>query len=773
MYTATLPTALVINDDPSQLHLMSALLEKDGVRVLSCQSAEEALGILDERSTVDVIVTDLHMPGIDGWRFCRLLRSPQYPMLNTVPVLVVSATFSGTDTEEVTADLGANAFLAVPYASETLRDSVRTLLAGRTPSAAMRVVVVENNPVQSTILRQAFEAHGYTVSIAATGREGRRLLYEQVPAIAVIDYHLPDMTGEDLLQEFVRPGSPMVAIILTTDPAPTLALRCLRLGADHFIHKPFEPAYLLDLCAKARRSRALLRVEGLLEERTQKLRESEAKFRQLFDSIPETVLVYDAQGRILYVNDVGADWLGWSATTLTGHHLRDVLVSADVSHMLAPGSSVSSGSHRKMTYMTRTRQELEAEVNISPLEFESQTAWLAVARDITERTRLEGQLHQAQKMQAMGTLAGGIAHDFNNILAAIMGYSELALYEAPHGGRMRHHLEEVLAAGKRARDLVQQILAFSRKRPPERQPVSLHLLLNETLRMLRASLPSTITIEADFPALASTVQADPTQLQQVLMNLCANAEHAMRDTGGILTLRLEAVEVSADFADDHASLKPGPHVCLTIQDTGSGMTPEVQARIFEPFFTTKAVGEGVGMGLAVVDGIIASHGGAITVASGLGQGATFRLYLPRTDHPLPTPEAPADPRFSRGSGRILLVDDEPTLAYMTAEMLKRLGYGVTVHTSSTDTLATFRAAPWQFDLVMTDQTMPGLTGERLARELRQLRPDIPIVLCTGFSHTMNAAKAQGLGLDAFLSKPVELRELSAVLRQVLAQRRES
>src|SRR4029453_7047856 len=236
MYTAPLPTALVINDDPSQLHLMVGLFEKDGLQVVRCQSTEEALTILDECGTVDVIVTDLHMPGIDGWRLCQLLRSPQYAALNAVPVLVVSATFSGTDTEQVTTDLGANAFLAVPYDATTFRESIRNLLAGRTPQAARRVILVEDSVAQSAILRRAFEAQGYKVSAAATGEEGRRLLREQTPELVIIDYHLPDMTGDQLLKEFVCPASSMVAIVMTIDSAPEVALQCMRLGADGFVH---------------------------------------------------------------------------------------------------------------------------------------------------------------------------------------------------------------------------------------------------------------------------------------------------------------------------------------------------------------------------------------------------------------------------------------------------------------------------------------------------------------------------------------------------------
>jgi PAS domain S-box-containing protein len=773
MSTAPLPTALVINDDPTQLHLMVGLLEKDGLRVVHCQSAEAALEILDERGPVDVIITDLHMPGIDGWRLCQLLRSPQYAAWNTVPVLVVSATFSGSDTEQVTMALGANAFLAVPYDATTFRESIRHLLAGRTPQAARRVILVEDSLAQSAILRRAFEAQGYKVSTAATGEEGRRLLREQTPELAVIDYDLSDMTGDQLLREFVRPESPMVAIVMTTDTAPEVALQCMRLGADGFVHKPCAPEYLLDVCTRAHRSRALLRVEELLEERTKKLQESEAKFRLLFDSIPETVLVHDDQGRILYINDVGAQWLDWPASELIGKHLRDIVAPECLAQLneQGPAPSRQSASRRKMIYVSRTGQCVETEVNTCPMEFGGQMAVLAVARDITERTRLEAQLRQAQKMQAIGTLAGGIAHDFNNILAAILGYTELALYDIPHGSRMQRHLEEVLTAGKRARDLVQQILAFSRQRLPERQPVQLHLLIRDMLRMLRASLPSTITIQPHLMPAAGRVLADPTQLQQVLMNLCANAEHAMRAAGGVLAVQLEAVEITPDFAAAHAPLTPGPHACIMIRDTGHGMAPEVMERIFEPFFTTKAVGEGTGMGLAAVDGIIASHGGVITVASTPGQGTTFAIYLPRLDTDTPSLDVPEAPPIPQGNGCILFVDDEPTLAHMTAEMLMCLGYEATVHTSSVEALEAFQAAPWQFDVVITDQTMPVLTGERLACELRRIRPDIPIILCTGFSYTMTASKAQALNIDAFLLKPLGFRELGLTLQQVLERRR--
>jgi len=371
-------------------------------------------------------------------------------------------------------------------------------------------------------------------------------------------------------------------------------------------------------------------------------------------------------------------------------------------------------------------------------------------------------------MEAIGTLAGGIAHEFNNILSAILGYTELSLYDVPPENHLWHNLQEVLSAGKRGRDLVQQILKFSRYTEQARQPVELHLLIQEALLLLRPSLPSTIEITQALDAAVGPVLADPTQIHQVLMNLCANAEYAMRGTGGILEVRLEAVAIDAAFAAVHPELRPGPHVRLTVQDTGHGMAPEIMERIFEPFFTTKGVGEGTGMGLAVVHGIVTSHEGAITVASTLGQGTTFAIYLPKIQEASADISGPDGP-IPRGEERILFVDDEAVLAHMGQELLGHLGYRVVVHTSSLEALEDFRAAPQFFDVVITDQTMPHVTGEALAIELRRIRPDVPIILCTGFSHSMTAERAQELGIAAFLMKPLVTRDLALTIRQVLAQ----
>ena len=408
--------------------------------------------------------------------------------------------------------------------------------------------------------------------------------------------------------------------------------------------------------------------------------------------------------------------------------------------------------------------------------------------DVTQRRQAEEQVRHAevqlrhsQKMNALGTLAGGIAHDFNNILAALMGYTELILNKVPYEKTVQGYLTEVLKAGSRAKELVQQILTFSRQTEGQKKPLHFQEVIQEVLMLIRATLPSTIKIQVQLSASSDLVQADATQIHQVLMNLCTNAEYAMRDRGGVLSLRLETVEEdAADGLMPHLEFIPGPHLLLTVQDTGHGMAPQVLDRIFDPFFTTKKPGEGTGMGLAVVHGIIADHQGRITVTSIPGEGTIVSIVFPLlaaastdtstdTDTVEAEAELPSAASLHPGQGRVLLVDDEAPLVALGKEVLEELGYEVTPHTSSLEALEAFRAAPSRYDVVITDQTMPNLSGEALAREILRIRPDIPIVLCTGFSQTMTEEKARELGIRKFLMKPILRHDLVLVLQEVLAE----
>ena len=387
-----------------------------------------------------------------------------------------------------------------------------------------------------------------------------------------------------------------------------------------------------------------------------------------------------------------------------------------------------------------------------------------------EKASLEEQLRQAQKMQAIGTLAGGIAHDFNNILTAILGYAELAISDIAEDSRTQYNLQQSIKAAHRAKDLVQQILTFSRQGKQERKPLNINPIIKEVLKFLRASLPSTIEIRPDIEEDLGTIEADPTQVHQVLMNLCTNAAHAMGENGGVLGVSLSKWNVDAETSAAATGIEAGPYLRLRVSDTGHGMPPEIMERIFEPYFTTKEVGKGTGLGLAVVHGIVKSYGGEIRVSGEAGKGSTFDIYFPTIDTPKEI--AASFKRESPPAGgheRILFVDDEQTLVQLGQEMLKRLGYQVTIRTSSVEALELFRAKPDQFDLVITDMTMPNMMGDKLAIELMRIRPAIPIILCTGFSEYITKEKAQSIGIQELLLKPIVMTDLARGVRQVIDQ----
>jgi PAS domain S-box-containing protein len=474
-----------------------------------------------------------------------------------------------------------------------------------------------------------------------------------------------------------------------------------------------------------------------------------------------------------FANRAFEQWYGLSTTEAPQRQLRDIvgeaayaLISPYIEQVLAGQEVVfetrmpfQSGQERYVrgTYVPHLNDQ------------GSVVGYMALMEDMSDRKRLEEDLKQFQKMQSIGTLASGIAHEFNNILAAMLGYTELSQDDLPQQSPAWHNLQAVRTAGMRAKELVRQILAFSRQQPMERQPVPYGPLVKEVLSLLRVSLPKTIDIHQHIDCDAGHVIADRTQIHQIIMNLCSNAEHAMRQTGGVLEIRVDTAEVDGMFAAQHSPLQPGPHIRLSIRDSGYGIPAEVLERIFDPFFTTKDVGQGTGMGLAIVHGIVSSHGGAITVESTVGVGTVFTIYLPCIAAPAELKTHDVKTPVPHGKGRILLVDDEAMLTRVAESMLTRLGYEVESVLSPSEAIIAFQAEPDRFDLIITDQTMPKMTGVQLAAALRQLRPDIPVILCTGFSETMDAEQAYALGINAFLMKPLELRELGSVTHDVLAQ----
>lgn len=400
---------------------------------------------------------------------------------------------------------------------------------------------------------------------------------------------------------------------------------------------------------------------------------------------------------------------------------------------------------------------------------------IILEKKVEERTKAlahsERQLQQAMKLQAIGTLAGGIAHDFNNILSPIIGYTELTMDDIPEDSQARKYLEKILKATNRAKELVQQILMFSRQDCQERKPLKVQNLIKEALKLLRATIPATVEINCDVGEDCGPIMGDPTQIHQVIMNLCTNAYHAMQETGGSLDVSLKEIDISYEQTRERLGMKLGKHLQLTVKDAGHGMEPEVLERIFEPYYTTKKQGKGTGLGLSVIDGIVKNHGGDITVSSQPGKGAVFNIYLPVIDHIDVETESAETTIAANGSERILLIDDEEQIIDFEQQILERLGYKVISKTDSEEALEEFAAQPDQFDLVITDMTMPKMTGDQLARKMMDIKPEIPVILCTGFNEAITEEKALAMGIDKFVMKPIVKDKLANTIRAVLDNRK--
>ena len=370
-------------------------------------------------------------------------------------------------------------------------------------------------------------------------------------------------------------------------------------------------------------------------------------------------------------------------------------------------------------------------------------------------------------MESLGTLAGGIAHDFNNILGALLGYADLARLRLKDQPVVQEYLEQVANAGERATDLVRQILTFSRRQDADLRPLQVPLVVKEALKLLRSTLPATVTLNTAIAATVDPVLADPTQVHQIVMNLCVNASHAMEPDGGLLTVRIDQLTPEESFFKAHPELSAGPHLRLVVSDTGCGMTPEVMSAIFEPYFTTKGHREGTGLGLAVVHGIVKQYRGEIVVESTPGQGSTFAIYLPVAPRQETLRAHGIDRQLGGWGEHILLVDDEPILCKFYQQFLKTQGYRITTCTDPVLALARFEEDPTAFDLVLSDVTMPGMTGDKMGQRMLARRPELPVLLMTGYTKIITGEQARALGFRGLLAKPVPQNDLLATLRRVL------
>lgn len=505
----------------------------------------------------------------------------------------------------------------------------------------------------------------------------------------------------------------------------------------------------------------------------QALRESEERYRRIVETAAEGIWVLDAEDRTAFVNQRMATILGYTAHEMLDRLFFDLI---DVEDRAMAGTRLER--HRSGTierhdfkFVRKDGENVWCLVSINPIfsEDNGYAGALIMATDLTERMRLEGQLRESQKMEAVGTLAGGIAHDFNNILAAIIGFTEMALDQCDDTDPKKRKLAQVLKAGIRGRELVKQILTFSRRSEQQPRPVRVAPLVAEATRLLKASLPHNVEIDQRIEKHGNIILADPTQIHQVLMNLCSNAIDAMRDSGGLLTIVVGEQNFVAGDATPHPGIEPGSHVRLSVSDTGTGMSREVRERIFEPFFSTKPSGQGTGLGLSVTYGIVKRYRGIICVTSEPGKGSIFEIFFPAI-----RPAEHEDPLFSvpalGGSECILLIDDDSQLLEMSKGILRGLGYKVVASKSGRTALKIFAGAPESFDLIILDQMMPKMSGIEVSRKIKDTRGDIPIILCTGSDTGIPEDEMRQSGISEIARKPLMKHEIAATIRRVLEKR---
>ncbi len=722
---------LVVDDERSIRITAKAFLEADGHTVATAEDADSALAALREM-TMDVILTDIIMPRLSGVELLRQVRE----ISSDVQVIMMT----GEPTLETASEslrLGAVDYLQKPVGKTEILKAVRNALRVKDLNDEKHRLEAENKNYLNHLEQLVAErTHALAASEAAL-----RLRAEELSILNRLARKVNEsLTVADAVQfglgEIVRAVESDFAVVFLLK-GEELTLKGKFSGQLEILWHPRE-VHRVGTC-----------ICGLA------VRENKAVYSANIASDPRRSMVecLDAGFCSFAALPIRSSSEILGVLGIATRRQRDFQDRAVFLEALA--NELATGLNKSLLYEQVQQHAMDLKASLFRIE-EAEA----------ERRVLLQHLQQSQKMEAIGTLASGIAHDFNNILSAVIGYTELVLLNIKNENGSSAKLKKVLAASERAKALIHQILAFSRQSEEERKPVQIAHIVKEVLQFLRASLPATIEIRKNIDENIETILADPVQIHQIIMNLCTNAHHAMKASGGVLEVRLVSVDIGPEYAVVHPDLKPGPHVRITVKDTGHGMNPDTLTKIFDPYFTTKEKGLGTGLGLAVVHGIVQKHGGVITVTSEPGKGSAFDLYFPVIqEKAVSISKMPEN--LPTGNEHILLIDDEQTLVDMGREMLEHLGYTVETRTGSVDALALFCSNPARFDLVITDLTMPNKTGDKLAEELIQLRPDIPIVICTGYCEEMMEERFKAVGIRSLVMKPILLSKMALAVRETL------
>jgi PAS domain S-box-containing protein len=757
-------------DNEADAELVLRQLRREGFKIDATIVDTEEAYLAGIHAGLDLIISDYDMGGFSGLHALELLKKRGLD----VPFILVS----GTVGEELAVEAIKNG------ASDYLMKDRLARLGSAVTQALEQCRLRRERAQMDSFLRQSqndfrllFEANPMPMWVY--DQETLRFLAVNDAAVQHYGYSREEFLGMTIKD--IRPAEDMPRVISslsggsTSDMIATAAWKHRKKNGEVIFVEITPHEFMFG----GRPARLILANDVTVQrESVLALSESEQRFRQLAENIAEVFWMVDpVTKKMLYVSPAYQEIWGRSCESL----YRDPL---DWTHAIHPEDRGRVTEAARKVHLPGGYDETYRIVRPDgalrwvrdrsfPIKDAAGRVYRIVgtAQDITDWRKLEEQFRQAQKLEAIGTLAGGIAHDFNNILGAIVGYVELTKMTLVDNTTGEHHLDMVLQAAQRAAALVRQILAFSRQQDQQRVSVQLRQVVAEPIKLLRATIPTIIEFDVSLAADLPIVQADPTQVHQIVMNLCTNAAHAMRDRPGRLSVKLEKFLMDARQADVGVRLKPGLYVRMTIGDTGCGMERSVQDRIFEPFFTTKAPGEGTGLGLSVVHGIMQSHEGAIAVQSQPGQGTQFHLYFPADGAALLEAQAPDRPEIQRGAGeRVLFVDDELPLTQLADAVLDTLNYRATSVCNAAEALQLVRANPQAFDVVITDLSMPGMMGTDLAAELLAIRPDLPIILTTGYTAKLTPDIVQAMGIRELLLKPFTLHSLGHVMRRALARR---
>ncbi len=744
---------LVAEDNAFSRTLLKKTLVKAGYDAVVAENGDAAWELLQQDDTPMLALIDWMMPGLSGVELCRKIRGLETP----IPIYVILLT-AKTDKEDVLEGFaaGADDFIKKPFDSGEL---LARLQVGRRlveHQASMHCLIdsipdpiyFKDNRGLYLGCNRAYEAFVGAEHQQIYGRTASDVLPEDIAQRS----HMEDLrvlaTGETVETEGWVEGA----------------------GGERFYHNTVKIPYL----ESAAGSSGMI---GISRDLTKRI-EMEQEMRRLAVAVEqstESIMITDVDGTILYVNAAFEAITGYTAEEAVGQK-PGLLKSGrhDQNYMSRLWDTISSGKvwEGRLTNRNKDGNLCEVEAVIYPIrDADNQLVnYVAISRDITQEAAIEKHLRQQQKMNAVGELAGGVSHDFNNILTAILGYVALCLNTVEEDSKTYKYLQEILKAGDRAAKLVRQILTFSRQEEQQFHPLELQPIIEDSLGLVETTIKKNISLEKDIDQECGAILGDTTQMQQVIVNLCTNAVHALgREKAGTLKVTLNQMQITADeFAGQGVELPTGQYACVSVGDTGCGMTPEVQERIFEPYFTTKKSGEGTGFGLSIVHGIVRKHRGAITVHSEVGQGTTFTMYFPLLTEVAGQPALDAGQTQSGaepGQGRILFVDDDQMILSMGREILESYGYRVVTATNGRNAIETFEQDPNGFDALVTDYSMPEMNGHELIRKAMALRSDIPAILCSGYMEKVDGEDLGKLGHTAYMAKPLDWRALSREIRK--------